>query len=522
MAEIPIQEAFEHVRRHREAGRHADADALYQHIVSQLPADPAALHGLGIYVQQSGNNAAAADLLGRAAKLDPNSADLQDHLGVALALLGRWEEAAAAWERAIQLHPTAEVALNLANALRRIGRSDEAIARYQQAIELKPDVPAAHNNLGNLLREQGQPEEAVELYRQALSLRTEQPALHNNLGNALRALNRTDDAIAAHQLALALDRNDADAHWNRGLMLLLKGELAAGWEEYEWRWRVPEFRSPRRNFSQPLWSGEPLAGRRILLHAEQGFGDTLQFVRYAPMVAQLGGRVILECPAELCRLMQTVPGIEQIVPTGQPLPAFDVHCPMLSLPRAFRTTLQTIPQQVPYLSADPARTRFWAERLRFPTDRLRVGFAWAGRPDNPNDRIRSIAVPDLAPLAACKGVAFYNLQTGVAASSAVNALKFQNDPLTFEDFADTSALIANLDLIVSVDTALVHLAGAMALPVWTLLPFAPDWRWMLDHEDTPWYPTMRLFRQPRPGNWDHVIRRTADELERLATGLSGA
>ncbi|HSU67637.1 MAG TPA: tetratricopeptide repeat protein, partial [Tepidisphaeraceae bacterium] len=450
MAEIPIQEAFEHVRRHREAGRHADADALYQHVVSQLPADPAALHGLGIYVQQSGNNAAAADLLGRAAKLDPNSADLQDHLGVALALLGRWEEAAAAWESAIQLHPTAEVALNLANALRRIGRSDEAIARYQQAIELKPGVPAAHNNLGNLLREQGQPdaaiasfqraiaikpdyvealnnlagtlleqgqpEEAIELYREALSLRTEQPALHNNLGKALRALNRTDDAIAAHQLALALDRNDADAHWNRGLMLLLKGELAAGWEEYEWRWRVPEFRSPRRNFSQPLWSGEPLAGRRILLHAEQGFGDTLQFVRYAPMVAQLGGRVILECPAELCRLMQTVPGIEQIVPTGQPLPAFDVHCPMLSLPRAFRTTLQTIPQQVPYLSADPARTRFWAERLRFPTDRLRVGFAWAGRPDNPNDRIRSIAVPDLAPLAACKGVAFYNLQTGVAAS----------------------------------------------------------------------------------------------------------
>lgn len=554
MAEVPIQQAFDLVLRHRHAGRQSEADALYRHILNQIPKDPNALNALGALAQQAGQNEFAADLFRRATELQPQDAEFHDHLGMALAAMGRWEEAADSLAHAMELEPGPETCLNLAHALRRTGRSEEAMARYRQAIELQPSFHTAHNNLGNLLRESGRldeaiasyrralelkadyleahnnlggalmesgrPEQAIEQYRRAVELRSDLPELHNNLGKAFRAAGRVDDAIAAHDRALSLNPDNADAHWNRGLMLLLSGQFEPGWDEYEWRWRVPEFRSPRRNFRQPLWTGQPLRGRRILLHAEQGFGDTIQFARYAPLVAQAGGRVILECPPELLRLLRTLGGVEQLVAAGQPLPEFDLHCPLLSLPRAFRTTPQNVPNLIPYLHADPAIAANWKRRLQLPTDRLRVGLIWAGSSANPNDRNRSLPLEALAPLTACENVAFYHLQAGPASAEAEKGLfRFMNPPPHFVDFADLAGLIANLDLIVTVDTAAAHLAGALAAPVWTLLPFAPDWRWLRDCQDSAWYPTMRLFRQPEIGEWGAVVRQLAADLSQVAAGV---
>jgi len=552
MAEVTIQQAFDRVLQHRQAGRGAEADALYRHILGQIPKEPNALNAFGILAQKAGQNEFAADLFRRAIELAPLDAEFHDHLGMALAALGRWEEAAPSLERAMQLEPGAETCLNLAHALRRTGRSREAAARYRQAIDLQPNFPSAHNNLGNLLRENGQleeaiasyqkaldlkpdylealnnlgsallengkPEQAISLYRRALALRADVPELHNNLGKALRANGDGAGALAAHEKVLSLSPDHADAHWNRALMLLLSGQFEQGWEEYEWRWQVPEFKSPRRKFSRHLWMGQPLNGRRILLHAEQGFGDTIQFCRYAPLVAALGGRVILECPPELHRLLQSLPGVEELIASGQELPPFDLHCPLLSLPRALPTTLQNVPSAVSYLRPGPELISRWKNRLEFPKDHLRIGINWAGSAANPNDRNRSIPLQTLAPLAQCPNALFYNLQTGPAADQArsdSNAFAFVNQPLAFEDFSDTAGLIANLDLILSVDTAIVHLAGAMAAPVWALLPFAPDWRWLLGRQDSPWYPTMRLFRQPRVGDWDSVVQDAASELAQV-------
>lgn len=555
MAEVSVQQAFDQVLRLRQAGRRADADSLYRHILAQIPNEPNALHTLGVLAHRAGQNEFAADLIGRAVALAPEDAEYHDNLGVVLAADQRWGDAAAAFERAVELDPSvAETCLNAAHALRRAGRPAEAMARYRQAIALKSDLVAAHNNLGNLLRESGRIDDAIASYRNAIELRPDYveahnnlasalletgqpdasldhyqraidarpdvPELYNNLGKAHRAAGDVSAAIAAHEKALALKPDDADAHWNLSLMLLLSGQFERGWNEYEWRWAVPEFRPPRRNFRQPQWVGQSLKGKRILLHAEQGFGDTIQFCRYATLVAQQGGRVILECPPELHRLLQTLPGVDQLIAAGEPLPEFDFHCPLLSLPRLFRTRLEAIPNVVPYLQADAARTGGWQDRLPLPHDQLRVGLVWAGSAANPNDRNRSIPLTTLAPLLKAPDVRFYSLQSGRAAEQARDvAGEFQSLVVTdaFADFADTASLIANLDLVISVDTAVAHLAAAMAVPTWVLLPFAPDWRWLLDRQDSPWYPTMRLFRQPRRGDWAGVIESVAADLQHVAS-----
>lgn len=554
MAEVSIQQAFDQVIRLRQAGRRADADSLYQHIVGQIPNEPNALHTLGVLAHQAGQNEFAEDLVARAIALAPRDSEYHENLGIILAARERWADAAAAFERAVEIDPTvAETCLHAAHALRRTGRAAEAMARYRQAIALKPDLIAAHNNLGNLLRESGRieeaiasyrkaielrpdyveaqnnlasalletaaPQQAIEHYKHALAIRPDSPHLHDNLGKAHRATGNVPASIAAHEQAISLKPDFADAHWNLSLMLLLSGQFERGWDEYEWRWTVPEFRSPRRQFRQPQWIGQPLKGKRILLHAEQGFGDTIQFCRYAPLVAQLGGRVFLECPPELRRLLQTLPGVEQLVATGEPLPEFDVHSPLLSLPRVFRTRLETIPNFVPYLQASPAQSAHWKHRVPLPKDQLRVGLVWSGSAANPNDRVRSIPLRMLAPLLDAPGVRFYSLQTGPAARQARDAAgEFKSVVTTdaFEDFADTASLIAKLDLIISVDTAVAHLAGAMAVPTWVLLPSAPDWRWLLDRQDNPWYPTVRLFRQVNRDNWESVVRIVAAELRTVA------
>jgi len=328
-------------------------------------------------------------------------------------------------------------------------------------------------------------------------------------------MGRIDEAIAACRQAIALNPDYAEFHFNLALSLLTSGDFQQGWEEYEWRWKCKEFPSPARDFAQPQWDGCPLEGRTLLLHTEQGHGDALQFIRYFPLVEQRGGKILIECYAELQRLFRTTAGRCQVVVRGQPLPAFDLHSPLLSLPRVFGTNLANIPNTVPYLRADPEDAGRWQRRLADDSALVKVGLAWAGRPTHTNDRNRSIKLARLAPLGQLPGVRFFSLQKGEVAAEAKTpppGMELVDWTEELKDFAETAALIANLDLVVAVDTAVVHLAGAMGKPVWVLLPFGSDWRWLLERQDSPWYPSMRLFRQSRIGDWDSVIARVVEAL----------
>jgi tetratricopeptide (TPR) repeat protein len=339
--------------------------------------------------------------------------------------------------------------------------------------------------------------------------------VHNNLGIALAGRGKIDEAITAHRRSIALKPQLAKAHHNLGIALLTRGDFQEGWAEYEWRWKCEGVPRLLRNFSQPQWDGGPLEGRIILLHAEQGFGDAIKFIRYVPLVAQRGGRVIIVCFAELERLFQAMPGAWQIVGPGHALPAFDLHAPLLSLPRILETTLSNIPRAVPYLQADADQATKWKHRLSVYPPCVNVGLVWAGRPTQRNDRNRSVQLARFAPLGQVAGIRFFSLQKGTAAAEAkappegIELVDWTED---LKDFADTAALIANLDIVISVDTAVAHLAGAMGKPIWALLSSVPGWHWMLEREDSPWYPSMRLFRQPSLGDWDSVFKRLAEAL----------
>jgi hypothetical protein len=340
-------------------------------------------------------------------------------------------------------------------------------------------------------------EEAEALCREALQQSPDDAETCRTLGNLFYAQRRLDETRRCYDAALERHPDDAGTRWNRAMLLLLQGQFVEGWKEYEWRWRRPDARP--RHFPQPAWDGQAIEGRRILIYSEQGLGDSIQFLRYLPMVEQAGGRVIFECHARLAKLLAGTPGMGEVIAGGVPLPEFDVHAPLLSLPRLFGTTLETLPSAVPYLAAPAAPVEAWRGRLaKMPS--LRIGLAWAGNPRNPDDSNRSIPPSELEPLTRLPGVSWINLQKDAGPADL---------PIHFlggcDDVTDTAALIANLDLVVSADTMVAHLAGALARPVWTLLPFAADWRWLLDREDSPWYPTMRLFRQPGPGRWKAVI-----------------
>ncbi|HWZ51729.1 MAG TPA: glycosyltransferase family 9 protein [Granulicella sp.] len=325
-----------------------------------------------------------------------------------------------------------------------------------------------------------------------------------------------EEAMACFEGALALEPEYADAHLAKGINLLLRGEYSLGWRSYEWRWRMPNFTSVRRNFTEPQWRGEPLNGRRILLHGEQGFGDCIQFLRYVPMVQAAGGVVILEIQGRLMRICALLPGVTELIAYGQPVPAAELHCPLLSLPLAFGTELDSVPATVPYLSI-PQEARERAMTLGWPGEGLRVGLVWAGSPEHQQDEFRSFAFALFEPLLAVEGVHFYSLQIGEAAEqvSAAGAKVTDLAPMTM-DMADTAAQIAQLDLVIAVDTSVPHMAGALGKPVWVLLSDRADWRWLVGREDSPWYPTVRLFRQRVAGDWREVIDRVRPELALVA------
>ncbi len=458
----------------------------------------------------------------RALALRPDYAEALSNRGVTLKELKRFEEALASYDRALTVRPDyAEALSNRGATLHELTRFEEALASYDRALTLRPNYAEALSNRGIALKELKRFEEALASYDRALTLRPDYAEALSNRGWTLHELKRFEEALASYDRALALRPDYADAHYNEALCRLLMGDFNRGWEKSEWRWETRAAGNQKRNFAQPQWLGsDEIIGKTILLHAEQGLGDTIQFCRYVPLVAERAARVILEVQKPLHELMSTLPGTAQIVSRGDPLPDFDIHCPLLSLPLAFGTRLETVPSQTPYLRASSHAVMNWNARLG-PKSRPRIGLAWSGRLMHKNDRNRSIGLSALLPLLDFDAT-YVSLQQDVRASDMA-VLHERSGLLHFGDelktFSDTAALMSNLDLIISVDTSVAHLAGALAKPVWILLPFIPDWRWLLDRDDSPWYPTARLFRQDDTREWDNVIARVHAALHDFVRGL---
>lgn len=532
-------------------GRLAEAEKICARVLRARADWFDALHLLGLIKLQGGKAGAACTLLERALKLNPASPQVMSNLGMALAALNRDQEALAILDQAIALAPMAmEAIANRGNVLIKLGRPADALAAFDQALAVAPGFPGTLANRGNALAALGRYAEALAQYDAVLTVAPAHAETHVNRGSSLLALGRAEDAILAFGRALALrpdylkaligrgaarqalnqqrealadferaiaiDDTNADAHHNAALVRLTLGDYRRGFEDYEWRWQRSGMPARRRSFGKPLWLGEyPPARKRILLAAEQGLGDCIQFVRYAPLLARSGATVVLEAPRALAGLLARVEGVATVVARGDALPPFDVYCPLGSLPRALRTEPASIPAHIRYLMASDERLATWRERIaRLPSPRVAV--AWSGSADHPNDRNRSIALARLAPLFSLKA-GFVSIQRELRSADAAELARLPgllHIAEELDDFDDTAAVVALADLVISVDTAVAHLAGALGRPTWLLLPFCPDWRWMLDREDSPWYPTVRLFRQPVAGDWDGVIARVKEELAR--------
>lgn len=507
----------EAVRAHQ-AGRLDAAEAGYRHLLATEPNHPDALHLLGLLCHQRGDQVEAKRLVAAALAVAPRVAAY--HITLAAIFLAEGDPAAAvaASERALALNPKLSAAHNtLGNALVRRGQAADGVACYRRALALAPDQPEALSNMGSALHSLGELADAETALRRVLALRPDYAAAAANLALVLRDQGRFEDALAACDAALARFPDQPTWRANRATLLLQLGRFADGWADYESRWHADGFARDRDVLPHPAWDGSDPAGRRILLQGEQGLGSMIQFARYAPLLAHRGAQVLLQVPHPLVRLFRdsfTPPHqpFVQVLAKGEPLPTYDVHAPLMSLPHLCRTTLATIPAAVPYLRADPARTAAWHARL--DDGRRRIGLVWAGNPAHANDRNRSLPAVSLMPIlaAAADSCQFVSLQVGAPPPPALTAEGLIDVAPDLIDFAATAAAVASLDLVISVDTAVAHLAGALAKPVWLLLPHIPEWRWLIDRDDSPWYPSMRLLRQSRPGDWGELISRVSAEL----------
>ncbi|CQR74807.1 photosystem I assembly protein Ycf3 [Sporomusa ovata DSM 2662] len=491
------------------------------------PADALTYYKLGCTLQEQGRLTDALGSFCRALTLNPNYIQALCNLGVVLHKLGRSGEAIQCFQKALALESdsanSAKAILwyNLGSILLEVPRLSEAVAALRQAIALQPDLAEAYTHLGNGLLMLQRPSEAVAAQQQAIALQPDLSGAYSNLGNALQAQGKVADAIAAYNRAITLNSTDPDVYNNRAQALLLSGNLARGFAEYEWRTKLNWLRHFYEWFEdKPRWQGENFAGKRLLVYDEQGCGDAIQFCRYLPLVKARGGIVQFSTKQPLLRLFANFPGIDELVEhteAGIARTQSDLTVPLMSLPHIFGTTLPTIPADIPYLTADRRSIELWRSKMNCAGTDLRVGLVWAGNPANVSGQIRTCGLQAMSPLACIPGVTFYSLQKGEASQevhtppSGMCLIDLTDD---IGDFADTAALIMNLDLVISVDTAVAHLAGALGKPVWTLLPAANEWRWLLARNDSPWYPTMRLFRQSAPGDWSGVMTAVAQELRK--------
>jgi tetratricopeptide (TPR) repeat protein len=525
----------------KEKGRLNEAIANYEKAIHLSPSNADAYVNLGIVFREIGQIDEAIVNYRKALELNPKNIDTYVNLGIALREIGQLNEAIFCFQKALQIDADYVLALNnLGITVRERGNLDDSVAWFQKVIsidpkfdnayfnlgivfhekrqldkaldffqktiKLNPNSDDAYYNLGIVYGEKGQFHMAIDSYKKAINIKPTNSNALNNLGIVLQDKGQIDEAILCFRKALGFKPDDAEAHWNIAQALLLSGNFKEGWKEYEWRLKVKDFHS--RTFSEPLWDGSDIAGLSILLHAEQGLGDTIQFIRYVPLVAKPDTTIIVSCQKELRSLLQNVKGVSTVVSYGEPLPQFDVHCPLLSLPLLFSTTLDNIPAKIPYISADTLLVQKWREKIQPDKSKVNIGIVWAGNPKFPNDVKRSCSYDIFLPLAGLSNVALYSLQKREVTCQAKNfpmGMQLIDYTGDIHDFSDTAGLIENLDVVISVDTAVAHLAGALGKPVWTLLPYSPDWRWMLNRNDSPWYPSMRLFRQPSRGDWRSVI-----------------
>jgi Flp pilus assembly protein TadD/ADP-heptose:LPS heptosyltransferase len=471
---MTLDQLLAQARAHHTSMRLKEAEALYRQILAQQPDHPEATHLLGLIALQCGHPQPAIELMAKSVQLAPGMPWFHNNIAEAFKAAGRWDLAIGAYENFLKLIPNEPDAMHsLGVAQDRAGRTNEGVATLLRTMTLHPNFPKPYMSYGAILEKQA----------------------------------RYDEALKHFEKACALKPDYAKARAGRAGAWLRAGDYARGWDEYEWRWRVEKFPGRRPAQGVPMWTGADLAGRRILLYHEQGLGDTIMFARYIPLVAARNGHVIVECPPELHALIREVDGVKEVVPP-KASPSYDVQLPLLSLPRVFRTTIQTIPRDVPYLRVPADRAAKWAGKV--PDDgRKKVGLCWTGGQTQPH---RSIPTPVLAPLGRVPGVRFVSLTRQRLANEAPLPIEVLDLMADVNDFADTAAWIDQLDLVISIDTSVAHLAGALAKPTWVALARHADWRWLLGREDSPWYPTMRLFRQPEHGDWGSVIARIAQQL----------
>jgi tetratricopeptide (TPR) repeat protein len=548
-ADLPVSAAVD--ERVPPQGREApDAESRYETLLAQDPDNPSALHQLSLLRLRRGAFADAVPLIERLIERHPKFSDAHNNLGVALQRLKRPADAAQQFERAIELEPNRpEAHYNLGQTRQSLGRAAEARECYERAIALRPDYPEPHNGLGVLLAQKdpeaalaafrgaiaarpgyadalnnmgialqalGRYEEAVASYRQTLALKPDHADAYNNLGLALRSLNRHEEALRCFEIAQAIRPDHVDAQLGEGLVRLALGDYALGWKKYAWRHLTANFSGGKKRPAQPLWLGNwDISGKTILLHGEQGLGDTIMFARYVPLVAQRGARIVLAVQRPLTAVMATLKGAAVVRGQGEPVPPFDGFCPLPTLPLAFRTSVETIPADIPYLSAPADRLAKWQPVLQ-ALPRPRIGLMWAGAV-SPIFR-RSIPLRLLLPLLALREFHFVALQKEVPADEAPVLASTRIATFLGErqaDLADTAAMMSLLDLVITIDTSVGHLAAAMGKPTWVLLPFSTDWRWMIGQARTPWYPNARLFRQPAPDDWQSVVAQLLTALREL-------
>jgi tetratricopeptide (TPR) repeat protein len=549
-----LEEALTLGWQEHQAGNSRRAEQIYRQVLPHHSTNPRIWFLLGLACQAQQRPEEAAAYIQQALELNPHEAEGYFYLGNAYLQQGKLNEAGSAYQKCVLALPDhAEARANLGFVLSGLGRAEEAEVHFRHTLRLKPELPELHLNLGNALRDQRRFEEAAHCYREAVRIKPDFARAHVNLGIVLGALGqidlaeaalrkaleidprfadaynslgatlnmagRTQEALAYYRRALALEPELPEAHANLALGHLMLGDFEAGWPEYEWRWRCKELK-PLTALPQPLWDGTPLCGRTILLREEQGLGDTLQFIRYARLVKQRGGRVLFHCQRGLGQFLTGCPGLDGIVEWDMPLPPFDVQAPLLSLPMLLKTTLETVPAEVPYLFADPLLVAYWRRELE-PLSGLRVGIVWQGHAGHPGQH-RSLALAQLEPLARLKGVTLVSLQRGDGLDQldAVRDRWPMHAPGSIMSqmpgaFMEVAALMRNLDLVITIDTSIAHLAGALGTPVWLMLSAASDWRWLRERVDSPWYPTMRLFRQARLNEWGEVVERLTSSLRSL-------
>ena len=504
------------------AGKLLDAEESYRAAIELDGNHARALNNLGSLLHARGQLGAAIEKYDRALEVQPDFLEAARNLAIAWLLQGDAGRAEHFARRALTFDPnSSELHSLLADALIRSGRLEEALFACRRAVELGSDIAQAHKQLGNALLESGDLAGAVAHQRKAIELNPNFAEARSDLGFLCELRGEIAEAMEHYRRAILIRPNFAQAHFNYGLGLLATGDFSRGWEEYEWRWQLPEIAGLAPQFEQPSWDGSDISGKTVLLYAEQGLGDVIQFFRYFPLVARKGARVVVRCPWQLKPLIENVPGMAGVFGEDEAPPDFDLCCALLSLPRIFKTTVETIPAQIPYIEVDAVKMRHWRGRIGTDAAALKVGIVWASHSLNRQFALRkSIGLGALAPLAETRGTVFYSLQKGPAAGETAHppgAMELVDLTGEIQDFSDTAALIANLDLVIAVDTSVAHLAGAMGKPIWNLATFPVDWRWALERNGgNPWYPSMRLFRQTRMHDWTSVIRRVADALAEFA------